>query len=62
MASTRRMVLLGGAGAAGALVVGYALWPSQRLEGRRAGAAWRALHQQSIGSAPTTPSCRCRVT
>jgi isoquinoline 1-oxidoreductase beta subunit len=26
------MVLLGGAGAAGALVVGYALWPSHRLE------------------------------
>ncbi len=32
MASTRRMVLLGGLGTAGALVVGYALWPSHRLE------------------------------
>jgi isoquinoline 1-oxidoreductase beta subunit len=32
MASTRRMILLGGAGTAGALVVGYALWPSHRLE------------------------------
>ncbi|MEJ0042416.1 MAG: molybdopterin cofactor-binding domain-containing protein [Rhizomicrobium sp.] len=32
MAGTRRMVLLGGVGAAGALVVGYALWPSRRLE------------------------------
>ncbi len=32
MASTRRMVLLGGAGTAGALIVGYALWPSHRLE------------------------------
>ncbi|MGH8123613.1 MAG: molybdopterin cofactor-binding domain-containing protein, partial [Rudaea sp.] len=32
MASTRRMILLGGLGATGALVVGYALWPSHRLE------------------------------
>src|SRR5579864_2934622 len=32
MASTRRMVVLGGLGTAGALVVGYALWPSHRLE------------------------------
>lgn len=32
MASTRRMVVLGGLGAAGALVVGYAVWPSHRLE------------------------------
>jgi len=32
MAPTRRMVLVSGAGAAGALVVGYALWPSRRLE------------------------------
>ena len=31
MASTRRMVLLGGLGAAGALVVGYALWPNGRI-------------------------------
>ncbi|MGN6515421.1 MAG: molybdopterin cofactor-binding domain-containing protein [Rhizomicrobium sp.] len=31
MTSTRRMVLLGGLGAAGALVVGYAVWPSHRL-------------------------------
>jgi len=31
MATTRRMVVLGGLGAAGALVVGYALWPSTRL-------------------------------
>ncbi|HWA31314.1 MAG TPA: molybdopterin cofactor-binding domain-containing protein, partial [Rhizomicrobium sp.] len=31
MASTRRMVLFGGLGAAGALVVGYALWPSGRI-------------------------------
>ncbi len=29
--TTRRMVVLGGLGAAGALVVGYALWPSTRL-------------------------------
>jgi len=32
MASTRRRVLLGGLGAAGALVVGYALWPSGRID------------------------------
>ena len=32
MATTRRMILLGGLGATGALVVGYALWPSHRLE------------------------------
>ncbi|MBS0471982.1 MAG: xanthine dehydrogenase family protein molybdopterin-binding subunit [Proteobacteria bacterium] len=32
MATTRRMILLGGLGTAGALVVGYALWPSHRLE------------------------------
>jgi isoquinoline 1-oxidoreductase beta subunit len=32
MATTRRMILLGGLGTAGALVVGYALWPSRRLE------------------------------
>ena len=31
MASTRRMVLFGGLGAAGALVVGYALWPNGRV-------------------------------
>ncbi|MBI3676203.1 MAG: xanthine dehydrogenase family protein molybdopterin-binding subunit [Proteobacteria bacterium] len=31
MASTRRMVLLGGTGALGALIVGYALWPSGRI-------------------------------
>ena len=31
MVSTRRMILLGGLGAAGALVVGYALWPSGRI-------------------------------
>ncbi|MGD0190006.1 MAG: molybdopterin cofactor-binding domain-containing protein [Rhizomicrobium sp.] len=30
--ATRRMVILGGLGAAGALVVGYALWPSTRLQ------------------------------
>ncbi len=30
--TTRRMVILGGLGAAGALVVGYALWPSTRIE------------------------------
>jgi len=29
---SRRMILLGGLGATGALVVGYALWPSRRLE------------------------------
>lgn len=29
---TRRMILLGGAAAGGALIVGYALWPSDRLE------------------------------
>jgi isoquinoline 1-oxidoreductase beta subunit len=33
------MILLGGAGAAGALVVGYALWPSHRLEKANALAA-----------------------
>jgi len=32
MATTRRMILLGGLGTAGALIVGYALWPSRRLE------------------------------
>lgn len=31
MATTRRIIVLGGLGAAGALVVGYALWPSTRL-------------------------------
>ncbi|MGH6870912.1 MAG: molybdopterin cofactor-binding domain-containing protein [Rhizomicrobium sp.] len=31
MASTRRMVILGGLGATGALIVGYALWPSGRI-------------------------------
>ena len=31
MASTRRMVLFGGLGTAGALVVGYSLWPSGRI-------------------------------
>ncbi len=30
--ATRRLVILGGLGAAGALVVGYALWPSTRLQ------------------------------
>ena len=39
MASTRRMVLLGGLGTAGALVVGYAWWPSHRLERANALAA-----------------------
>ena len=39
MASTRRMVLLGGLGTAGALVVGYAVWPSHRLERANALAA-----------------------
>lgn len=39
MASTRRMVLLGGLGTAGALVVGYALWPSHRVERANALAA-----------------------
>jgi len=39
MASTRRMVLLGGLGTAGALVVGYALWPSDRLQRANALAA-----------------------
>jgi len=39
MASTRRIVVLGGLGTAGALVVGYALWPSHRLEGANALAA-----------------------
>lgn len=39
MASTRRMVLLGGLGTAGALVVGYALWPSHRLKQANALAA-----------------------
>ena len=29
---SRRMIILGGLGAAGALVVGYALWPSTRLQ------------------------------
>lgn len=29
--TTRRMILLGGAAAGGALIVGYALWPSHRL-------------------------------
>ncbi|HEY0104497.1 MAG TPA: molybdopterin cofactor-binding domain-containing protein [Rhizomicrobium sp.] len=29
---SRRMILLGGLGAAGALVVGYALWPGRRLD------------------------------
>ncbi len=29
---TRRMILLGGAATGGALIVGYALWPSHRLE------------------------------
>jgi isoquinoline 1-oxidoreductase subunit beta len=32
MATTRRMVLLSGAGTAGALIVGYALWPSHRAQ------------------------------
>jgi isoquinoline 1-oxidoreductase beta subunit len=31
MASTRRMVILGGLGTAGALVVGYAVWPNGRI-------------------------------
>ena len=39
MASTRRMILLGGLGTAGALVVGYAVWPSHRLERANALAA-----------------------
>jgi isoquinoline 1-oxidoreductase beta subunit len=30
--ATRRMIILGGLGAAGALVVGYALWPSNRIQ------------------------------
>lgn len=41
MAPTRRMVLLGGLGAAGALVVGYAVWPSHRLAHVNAMAAKR---------------------
>ena len=36
---SRRMILLGGLGATGALVVGYALWPSRRLEAADALAA-----------------------
>ncbi|HTQ14615.1 MAG TPA: molybdopterin cofactor-binding domain-containing protein [Rhizomicrobium sp.] len=32
MATTRRMVILGGLGATGALIVGYALWPNGRVE------------------------------
>jgi isoquinoline 1-oxidoreductase beta subunit len=36
---SRRMILLGGLGTAGALVVGYALWPSHRLEAADALAA-----------------------
>jgi len=39
MTSTRRMVVVGGLGTAGALVVGYALWPSHRLERANALAA-----------------------
>src|SRR4029077_4126254 len=39
MATPRRMVVLGGLGAAGALVVGYALWPSTRLARAEAMAA-----------------------
>ncbi len=39
MASTRRMILLGGLGTAGALVVGYAVWPSHRIEKANALAA-----------------------
>ncbi|HLY07453.1 MAG TPA: molybdopterin cofactor-binding domain-containing protein, partial [Rhizomicrobium sp.] len=39
MATTRRMVVLGGLGAAGALVVGYALWPSTRIARANAMAA-----------------------
>ncbi len=31
MASTRRMVIFGGLGAAGALIVGYSLWPDHRI-------------------------------
>ncbi|MGA9795712.1 MAG: molybdopterin cofactor-binding domain-containing protein [Rhizomicrobium sp.] len=31
MASTRRMVIFGGLGTASALIVGYALWPSERI-------------------------------
>src|ERR1700761_9326452 len=33
MATTRRMVLFGGLGAAGALGVGYTLWPNGRVGG-----------------------------
>src|ERR1700733_613620 len=36
---SRRMVILGGLGTAGALVVGYAMWPSHRLESADALAA-----------------------
>ena len=46
MATTRRMVVLGGLGAAGALVVGYALWPSTRIaraDAMAAGAGERFL-------------------
>jgi isoquinoline 1-oxidoreductase subunit beta len=37
--TTRRMVLLGGLGTAGALVVGYVLWPSRRIARANAMAA-----------------------
>src|SRR5450432_3379374 len=37
--ATRRMIILGGLGAAGALVVGYALWPSTRIARSNAMAA-----------------------
>jgi isoquinoline 1-oxidoreductase beta subunit len=37
--ATRRMIILGGLGAAGALVVGYALWPSTRIQRSNAMAA-----------------------
>ncbi|MDE2352660.1 MAG: molybdopterin-dependent oxidoreductase, partial [Alphaproteobacteria bacterium] len=37
--TTRRMVLLGGVAAGGALIVGYALWPSHRRERENALAA-----------------------
>jgi len=44
MATTRRMVVLGGLGAAGALVVGYALWPSTRIARANAMAANAGEH------------------
>ena len=44
MATTRRIVVLGGLGAAGALVVGYVLWPSTRIARADAMAAKAGEH------------------